>query len=343
VGLRLVSTCSSTRRKSRVGTAVVANKQHGKFVREVNRMSNPARNPEKSLEYGGRTVGIELITPTEATAYLESMPGNRPLSNKQVEYLTQMAIAGKHHLFVSPIHFDTQGRLRNGQHRMWMVIELDKPVEFLVIRNASEEEVDALDTGKRRTGGDVLALDGYANGGLLAGALTNLWMYEYNIVPGNSRTFFATKNAPGLTNHMMREYMPLHPKLVDSVGYMRNTPSVRLLASPSILSFCHYIIVKSSPVEGANFWESIATQKFDGQNDPAYRLFDRLSRAKTGVGQAKKRNQLTNTEVAALTIKAWNFWVQGKSIGLLRWKGPDSPQPEEFPRLRNTRHKHLTS
>ena len=44
-----------------------------------------------------------------------------------------------------------------------MVIECERPLEFLVIRNATEEEIDAVDIGKRRSGGDVLALDGYAN------------------------------------------------------------------------------------------------------------------------------------------------------------------------------------
>ena len=160
----------------------------------------------ETITRNGGTVGYETITPALATEYLNAMPGNRPLSNKQVEYLTQQAEAGKFFSNVAPLHFDTEGRLRNGQHRMWMVIESGRPQEFMVIRNASEEEIDALDIGKRRTGGDVLVLDGYENGTLLAGALVNLWMYEHGINPGYSRSFFNTKNAPGMTNHMMREY-----------------------------------------------------------------------------------------------------------------------------------------
>ena len=273
----------------------------------------------ETLSRNGGTVGYETITPDLATEYLNSMPGNRPLSNKQVEYLTQQAEAGKFFSNVAPLHFDTAGRLRNGQHRMWMVIESNRPQEFMVIRNASEEEIDALDIGKRRSGGDVLHLDGYENGTLLAGALVNLWMYEHSINPGYSRSFYNTKNAPGMTNHMMREYATLNPGMGDSVAYMKQTPSVRLLGPPNILAFCHYITLKASP-QGQVFWDSLANQVFWGQSDPAFRIHERLSRAKAG----QRQNRLVPTEVAALVIKAWNFWVQGKAIQQLRWVMPGS-------------------
>ena len=292
----------------------------------------------ETVEKDGRTVGMETITPIEATAYLESIPGNRPLSNKQVEYLVQQANAGTFFPFVAPIHFDTKGRLRNGQHRMWMVIESDLSLEFLVVRNATEEEIDALDIGKRRSGGDVLALEGYGNGAMLAGALQNLWMYEHNIVPGHSRSFFNTKNAPGMTNHMMREFMTLHPKLVDSVEYLRQTPSVRLLASPAMLAFLHYAIIRANPIQGPAFWDSVATQNFWGNKDPAFRIHDRLVRARAagrwGTAENKK-SKLSLPEVAALLIKAWNAWVQGKEVTVLRWSLPGSgTQAENFPEIR---------
>ena len=285
------------------------------------------------LSNNGRTVGYEIITPSEAAVYLNSMPGNRPLSNKQVEYLTQQAIAGKYYPDVAPIHFDNEGRLRNGQHRMWMVIESENPQEFLVIRNSSEEEIDALDTGKKRSGGDVLALDGYSNSGMLSGALLNLWMYEHNMIPGHSRVMFATKNAPGMTNHTMREFMSLHQGMLTSVEYMKNTPSVRLLASASILTFCHYLINEANNIQGPRFWASIATQNFSGQSDPAFRIYDRLTRSRSG----QKHEKLALSEQAALTIKAWNFWVQGKDVVYLRWRAPGQKHKniEEFPRVRS--------
>ena len=77
---------------------------------------------------------------------------------------------------------------------------------------------------------------------------------------------------------------------------------------------------------------SLASQVFWGQNDPAYRLHDRLSRSKAS---NQKLHRIAPSEVAALTIKAWNFWVQGKSVQLLRWTMPGHNRmvrgAEEFP------------
>ena len=63
----------------------------------------------ETITRNGGTVGYETITPALATEYLNAMPGNRPLSNKQVEYLTQQAEAGKFFSNVAPLHFDTEG------------------------------------------------------------------------------------------------------------------------------------------------------------------------------------------------------------------------------------------
>ena len=284
------------------------------------------------LDHQGHTVGFEVITPDLATEYLNTMPGNRPLSNKSVRYLVQQAEAGKFYDTVAPLHFDAEGRLRNGQHRMWMVIDSQMPQQFLVVRGATEEEIDALDIGKRRTPADTLALDGYANTKWLAGALQNLWMYEHGIVPGHSRSMFNTANAPGMTNHNMREYAPMHPDMVYSVEYLRATPSVRLLGPPTMLAFVHFCTVQSSPVKSTSFWDSIAKQNFWGQNDPAFRIYDRLTRSKGG----NRTNLLTPMEVGALSIKAWNNWVQGKDTMVLRWQAPGSRHntKEGFPRVR---------
>ena len=99
-----------------------------------------------------------------------------------------------------------------------------------------------------------------------------------------------------------------------------------------MLAFVHYGILRANAAKGEKFWASIATQNFWGQDDPAFRLFDRLSRAKNKIKDRAAR--LTPSEVAGLTIKAWNLWVQGHSAKLLRWKAPGHKHlGEDFPRI----------
>jgi hypothetical protein len=58
------------------------------------------------------------------------------------------------------IAFDVNGVLVDGQHRLAAVIEADQPVEMTVFTEVPEGAFDVLDTGKRRTAADVLAIEG---------------------------------------------------------------------------------------------------------------------------------------------------------------------------------------
>ena len=58
------------------------------------------------------------------------------------------------------IAFDVNGVLVDGQHRLAAVIEADVPVELTVFTEVGEGTFDVLDTGKRRTAADVLAIEG---------------------------------------------------------------------------------------------------------------------------------------------------------------------------------------
>ena len=293
----------------------------------------------KSTDTGRIT--YEWIGPELAARYLEEMPGNRAISHRLVIQLTEAAKNGTFYKNVAPIHFDKLGKLRNGQHRMWMVIESGIQQEFSVIRGASEEEIAALDTGKKRTMGDVLSMAGYPNGSMLGGALTNMWLYQYGTaLPGQGRNMFTKSNQYGLSNQNVMDYVEEHPRMQDSAAYMARTPAVRLLGSPAMLAFAHYVICETNPVDGPEFFNIIATQRFEGQDDPAFRLFERLKRMKS---QKEKHMMATSTEIGALTIRAFNLWVEGTTVKQLRWRrGNDMATRDDFPRpLVNKRRYYL--
>ena len=292
------------------------------------------RKGTMEVTHDGRTISWEVVTPDEASGYLETMPPNRKVSQRLVSQLVDAAVSGQFFTHVAPIHFDVKGKLRNGQHRMWMVVESGIPQEFEVIRGATEQEIDALDTGKNRTTSDVLAMDGIENANLLSAALVNMWLYESGEhLPGMGRTMYLGDDKRGLSNQNIKDYLKLHPSIVDSVKYMKETPAVRLLGSPAMLAFCHYVITMVNKVEGPEFFDIIAKQRFASNDDPAFRLHQRLKRAK----ESKQRaNKLTATEIGALTIRAFNLWLAGTEVRSLRWrasgdlkgrKGDDFPKP----------------
>ncbi len=279
-----------------------------------------------------RTVTIENITPDLALKYLDTMPHNRRVRHNQVTELVVAMESDKFFSSIEPIHFDIHGKLRNGQHRMTAVIQSGKTVEMMVVRGASEDEIDAIDTGNRRNPGDLLALrHGVPDGDTAATALKHMWNMERGVRPQGGGIGRAGR---GLNNHEMGQYFLQHPNMVNSVAYINETPSLKRMASKGTMAFCHYAITNRCPdwaIELAEtFWHNLARDIYHGNTDPIYRLRERLQKAKVA-GIQNKKDRLNTTETCALIFKAWNFWIAGKDTTRLAWRiGGDIP--EDFPK-----------
>lgn len=290
------------------------------------------REARHVFNHDGRTVTVENVTPELAHKYLSSMPNNRRVRHRVVKELVAAITTGEWFPTIEPIHFDIGGHLRNGQHRLTAIEQTGATLEMLVVRGATEDEIDAIDTGNRRIPGDVLSLrHGVADGDTTAAALKFLFNYEHGWMPaGSGRSM--------LNNHDMGVYFTEHPAIVKSVQYVNETPSLRKLGSKGTMAFCHYLITQATyrvdidagrEDRGDKFFHCLEREIYDGNNDPIYRLRERLYRAKNSYGSGKER--LTVADVAALIIKAWNMWVTGKTITRLAWRNyGDNPEP--FPK-----------
>ena len=86
--------------------------------------------------------------------------GNRPLRTSCIERYADIIKRGQWELNGETIKFDTSGTLLDGQHRLSAVILAGMPIKSYVIRDLPRKVFDTLDTGKGRTGADVLSLRG---------------------------------------------------------------------------------------------------------------------------------------------------------------------------------------
>lgn len=104
---------------------------------------------------------VETITPEMAENILRKHNVfNRKIQSKMVnKYATDMR-NGDWKLNGEPIQFDDEGNLLNGQHRLMAITVAKVPVELLVVRGV-DTGIHVYDTGKNRTYGDMLALDGF--------------------------------------------------------------------------------------------------------------------------------------------------------------------------------------
>jgi len=243
------------------------------------------------------------------------MPGNRPIRQNEVNRIADAIRGNGYHSTTTPLHFDTQGRLRNGEHRMWAVVNANEAATFLVVRNVTEDELHQIDIGATRTPADMLTMDkgvSKTRSKLLAAALVALYQYEKGEDP--------SRNFGSATNQELLAFFDLHPKMLDSVEYISTQPAVKRLAPPRLMAFCHYIICRANPLLGPQFFDHLAQAIYQlGDKDAVYHLRERLTLAKES---DRRVNKLELIEIVAL-IKAWNRWVTNTPVQLLKWTHSD--------------------
>lgn len=98
------------------------------------------------------------ITPAIATAWLNANEGNRRLDWNYIAQLARDMKAGQFACTHQGIAFDTQGRLIDGQHRLWAILEAEVPVRMRVFYNESPESTIHIDGNHPRRAADRMTL-----------------------------------------------------------------------------------------------------------------------------------------------------------------------------------------
>ena len=101
---------------------------------------------------------VTEITPAIATAWLNANEGNRRLDWNYIAQLARDMKAGQFACTHQGIAFDTQGRLIDGQHRLWAILEAEVPVRMRVFYNESPDSTIHIDGNHPRRAADRMTL-----------------------------------------------------------------------------------------------------------------------------------------------------------------------------------------
>lgn len=104
---------------------------------------------------------FENIGPERAAKYLDTMNGNRSVRQSHVDFLTAQMKTDKWRKTHQGIAFDKEGRLVDGQHRMWAVVESGVTVTIMVTRGIDPEDIPAMDGGIVRNYDDSAHYSGW--------------------------------------------------------------------------------------------------------------------------------------------------------------------------------------
>lgn len=254
------------------------------------------------------------ISPAMADVMLLRNEGNRRVYQSHVKGLVAAIERGEWIQTHNGIAFDRNGRLLDGQHRLHAIRASGRVVRMDVHFGEAPESFDRIDVGRTRSAANLLEINGHKDASMLAAigrvlkSLDNGSLYVERVTT---------------SNHEILEYVASKAGIVDAAKLaqsMRET--IGRMHSPAGFGAAAYLIQKRmGDEEPGAFFEKLRTSVgFKSEFDPILRLRKRLEKATSG--------KLNAIEVCALTIKAFNYWHEGRQLKVLIWRAVDEPFPK---------------
>lgn len=270
--------------------------------------------------------GIWVIDPLLAQQWLAKQKTNRTLRPLDVQRWAREMRDKQWKVNGETIKFDTDGHLIDGQHRLEGCIASKTSFTSWVIFGLQETEAqETVDIGRKRSPGDQLALRGETNTTNLAAALRWFWRFEHGQVMGY--TGFASVDRQDRGNpptiHELFTLLENHPNIRKSLSY--GTLCYRFMTK-SLGTALHYQCEQKDPTLADWFFRTLSSGVDLQETDALWHLRRRLSENRDA------RAKIAHTEVAALTIKAWNLHRKNRPCRALRFRSQGAEeQREPFP------------
>ena len=262
---------------------------------------------------------VQTITPSRAVELLAANTTNRPLSKAVVRSFAEAMRRGDWVVTHQGIAFDVNGVLVDGQHRLAAIIEADRPVALTVFTDVSEGAFDVLDTGKRRNGADVLAIEGEKSSSMLAAMVRTVWLYE------NRPDLNWSGGAAAVTNHQIVQTLEQHPALREFTGIGEQIAVATGMIKSAAGAGSYLVAQASTPGVLEDWYAGIIDGAGLARSDPRL-LFRRVmfSMTRKQAGQVMRRRD--NREHVALYLKAFTAWRTSEPISQLRFTSRE-PMP----------------
>jgi hypothetical protein len=267
------------------------------------------------IRHGDVTVEFVEVGPDLAHKWLVHNTHNRNIRDTTVTaYASDMA-DDEWPVNGDTVRFAADGTVLDGQHRLLAIIESNTTVVLLVVRGLPDTTQETMDGGVKRKFSDVLTLRGESCALELAAVVrqVNLWEVgarrkDRSIVPTVAQLSATLEKYPWLRD-VARESRP--------ISHGCGLPG-------SVVGLCWWLFTQLDPGDCKDFFEKLRTGEYMGKGQPIYEL-RRVLAASTETPGDRSSAYLT-----AITIKSWNAYREGRSVGLLRFR-LGGANPEKFP------------
>lgn len=288
----------------------------------------PITNPANTIiTPEGYEITYAEITPLLARSLLDANTNNRNVRTSNLQKIEGDMQAGRWVFNGDAIRIDSTGTIIDGQHRLLSIEKLGITVPALLVSGLPPETRATIDTNAVRTAGDELHMLGYNSSNSLA-AIAAAFIRRQQ---GGLRAAVDQQSAKGRTmavsTSMILEAVRSNPVLQD----LNRTASTRQYKGVTrTLGTVLYLEFSQLPgpdaKDDADFF--FARLRDGAQlpiDSPILRLRNMLDKM-----YSNKSSRHSNSYVAGLTIKAWNAFRQGITVGNLSYR-QGGANPESFP------------
>lgn len=271
------------------------------------------------------TTKVETINPKKAALYLESNTNNRRIRQKTVDFYSRIMEKGDWKLNGKTIVISNEGVILDGQHRLEACVKSGNSFQTVVVRGPEDEVFGTIDQGVVRTGGDIVGREGYTHANRKAAA---------------ARVLMALMEADGSIEGykpnlgMKRPHVDILDFVVDNDDLLseaceavRQDQGPNICKPPAVFVALYTFFAMKNRKKAQEFFEQITSGESLGRGAPALKLRNTLIGALSISGVRRKK-----TWVLAITIKAWNNFLQSKSVGQLKFS-----ESEKWPKTRARR------
>lgn len=268
-------------------------------------------------------VELKLITPEVAKNLLRYNVKNRTMSISNVTFLSNQIKKGSFLENGEAIIFDSNGELKDGQHRL-KAISINKESFYIpVVTGVKPIAMATYDTGKNRSAADILKLNGFKYSSLIATFVQSLNKFQFN--KGKSNNLTRGNRKSSLTNQEVLDYVSQNYDWI--VNIISNTDSIYDKMKPKVLtstniSLISYLIGGKNPSsEVFTFMKHLTGVLKTESSAPLY-MYNKMYNAKVN------KEPLNAYWVLGMSIKAWNYYSEGNpSVNYFKFQN-DSELPK---------------
>lgn len=264
------------------------------------------------------TSKVQSIEPTLARNWLKNFnTSNRRLRPTRVEDLAEAILRGEWQLDGSPIRFDVDGQLLDGQHRLAAIDRAGRAVECLVVRGLPRSAQEVMDRTLARTYADKLSIDREPNATHLASAANVMWRYENNAF---GKAGFGRRPSFGQLDDVISRHSELRRAVTAASQY-----TAKIKMPRAYLAAARTIFMGFSETDTDRFFTELRTGVDLSRLDPILRLREALN-----ANAMSKSKRYHSDHLLALLFKTWNLYRSGEECRNLSFRAGGAT-PEAFP------------